>query len=145
MILDSRFPRIFVAFAISSYAFMVLSSIGIILVISGAGMCLAFSSWNATRNIGKASPSVRAEKSKKGLFATKSLMYGFVAFLQSCIAITLYSGLAGEYQSNSSMQLWLSSIFPPSQILMSNEALFATASLLGLLTVQFLPGQAFAV
>lgn len=144
MILASTDPRIFGGFAVSLYAFLVLSSLGIVLVIPGAGLCLTFSFRGLTRNFGKSPLTVPTERIDGGLFAGKNLRYGFIAFLQSSIVLTLYSGLTAEYESNSSMQLWLRSIFPPSQVLLSNEAIFITAGLLGLLIVQFLPGQAFA-
>ena len=144
VILAYTYPRIFGEFAVSLFGFLILSSLGIILVISGTGMSVVYSLDRLARNVQKNSSRVEAEGIDKGVFATKNLRYGFIAFLQSSVVLILYSGLAAEFQSNLSMQLWLRSIFPPSQFLLSNEAIFATAAYLGFLTVQFLPGQAFA-
>jgi hypothetical protein len=158
--LDSSYPNVFGASEISSYASITYASIGIVFVISGAGICKTY---YALRSPHRTDPALDTEKltsnhailsvreslqdygePRAGVLASTNLKFGLIAFIQSCIMLSLYSGLADEYHSNLSMRLWVSSIFSYGGLVLGWEAVLATAALLGLIVVQFLPGKALA-
>jgi hypothetical protein len=148
---------------IGSYLSTLLSSFGLIFVISGAGTCTAFSfirpvsedqemntsdliSASGALPNGKSShrETVKPRKSRIRIWSDPSTKFGLVAFVQSCIAIALYSGLADEYQSNIRMQLWIRTVFPSARYLLTWEAVLIASAVLGFLITRFLPGRALA-
>jgi len=158
--LDSSYPNLFGASEIGSYASMTYASIGLVFVISGAGI---WKTYYVLRSPHRNDPPLDTEKRtsndailsmrgslqgygepRAGILSSKNLNLGLIAFIQSCVMLSLYSGLADEYHSNLSMRLWVSSIFPYGGLVLSWEAVLATAALLGLIVVQFLPGKALA-
>jgi hypothetical protein len=64
-----------------------------------------------------------------------------VAFVQSLVLVTLYSGFVQEFESNLSMQTWVRSVFPVGQSVLNWESVLSLSVLLGLLLLQFLPGR----
>jgi hypothetical protein len=66
---------------------------------------------------------------------------GGVAFIQSLILVALYSGFVQEFESNSTMQIWVRSNFPIGQSLLNWEGVIVLSVVLGLLLLQFLPGR----
>jgi hypothetical protein len=159
--LDSGYPNLFGASEIGSYVSMVFASLGIVFVISGAGICQGYyalrpahrndsaldaedpSSNHAVLSIRESSLQGYGEL-RAGILSSKNLRLGLITFIQSCVMLSLYSGLADEYHSNLSMRLWVSSVFPYGGLVLSWEAVLATAALLGFIVVQFLPGKALA-
>jgi len=158
--LDSRYPYLFGASEISSYASITYASIGLVFVISGAGVCETYYALRSPhrnnspldtemRTSNDAILSIRESlqgygEPRAGILSSNDLKLGLIAFIQSCIMLSLYSGLADEYHSNLSMRIWVSSIFPYGGLVLSWEAVLATAALLGLIVIQFLPGKALA-
>ncbi len=139
---NTRYPKLLGAGEISSYSSLVLSSLGIIFAITGTGISLTYSSLNASRENDDRSRSDSVQA--RGALSSNNMKFGLIAFIQTCIAITLYSGLAEEYQSNSSMRAWIHSILPLGQVFLSGEFVLVFAALLGIAVVQFLPGQVLA-
>ncbi len=148
---------------IGSYLSILLPPLGLTLVISGVGNCTAFS---FTRPVNKGQDgntldpvsapgalpdgesslpeTVEPGESRLGILSDPSTKFGLAAFVQSCIAIALYSGLADEYQSNISMQEWIPSVFPFGRYLLTWEAVLIASAVLGLLITQFLPSRPLA-
>jgi hypothetical protein len=142
--LDSINPRLFVASEISSYSSLVLLSLGVILVISGTGISLTYYRFSSTHESGLKTSSQSYSEQETGVLRSTNLKYGLISFIQSSIAIALYSGLADECNSNPSMQEWIHSIFPLGQLFLGRECVLVVAGLMGLSIVHFLPGQALA-
>ncbi|MBO0888354.1 hypothetical protein J2P12_04555 [Candidatus Bathyarchaeota archaeon] len=146
---------------VNSYSSLFASAMGLTLVISGAGICTTSSIDvietgeeieqielekrdlvpNGTSS-SLASHQVRGRRS--GVTLGPSLRYGIIAFIQSCLAIAFYSGLAADYKSNLSMQIWVQASFPAGRFLLSWEAVLFVSALFGLAITQFAPGRAFA-
>jgi hypothetical protein len=161
VILYSLYPTLFGASEISFYLSMVLSTLGLTLVISGAGICLTYSIFrpvyegsviadteSVPMNRAVLSDDVTAlqdhEGPQAGIRSSYNMRFGLFAFIMSSVILVLYSGMADEYQSNSSMRKWVSSVFPYGQLVLSWEAVLVSAVFLGLIVVQFLPGRALA-
>jgi hypothetical protein len=161
VILDSRYPKLFGTSEISSYLSMVLSSLGLIFVISGSGICLSYSIFKPPYENQSMADSVDASTTRTtlsdresllqdygrrdvGILSSNNVKFGLIAFIQSCLALALFSGLVDEYQSNNSMRQWVSSIFPYGQLVLSWEAVLVASALFGFIVVQFIPGKALA-
>jgi len=148
---------------IGSYFSILLLPLGLILVTSGVGNCRAFSftlpvnekqernspvqvSARGTLPNGEISlrEAVEPGESRIGILSDPRTTFGLAAFVQSCVAIALYSGLADEYQSNISMQQWIRTVFPFGRYLLTWEAVLIASAVLGLLITQFLPGRPLA-
>jgi hypothetical protein len=142
--LDSIYPRLFGASEIGSYSSLVLLSLGVIFVISGIGISLTYYPFNSTHGSRGRALSQSYSEQATGILPSTNLRYGLISFIQSSIAIALYSGLADEYHSNPSMQEWIHAIIPLGQLLLGRECVLFVAGLMGLSIVQFLPGQALA-
>ena len=133
---------------------------GLILVISGAGICTASSIDDASigdeidvaelekpdviPNGNSLSDSQRVRERRSRISFRPSIWYGVITFVQSCIAIAFYSGLAVDYRSNVSMQQWVQVVFPAGRYLLSWEAVLFVSAVFGLVMTQFAPGRAFA-
>jgi hypothetical protein len=139
--LDSIYPKLFGVSEISSYSSLVLFSFGVIFVISGAGISMTYYPFSPTRRGRLRTSSQSYPEPETGILSSTNLKYGLISFIQSIIAIALYSGLADEYYSNPSMQEWIHANFPPGQLLLGRESVVVVAALLGLSIVQFLPAK----
>jgi hypothetical protein len=161
VILDSRYPKLFGTSEISSYLTMLLSSLGLIFVISGSGICMSYSIFkpiyekqgiadavdgSTTRTALSDRESRLQDYGKRdaGILSSNNVKFGLIAFIQSCLALALFSGLVDEYQSNNSMQQWVSSVFPYGQLVLSWEAVLVASALFGMIVVQFIPGKELA-
>jgi hypothetical protein len=69
---------------------------------------------------------------------------GAVAFVQSLVLVVLYSGFVQEYESNSTMQIWVRSNFPIAQSVLNWEGVLILSVFLGVLLLQFLPRRFFS-
>ena len=142
VILGTRYAKPFGAFTTNSYSSLVLLSLGVIFVISGTGISITYYS---TQTLENPVDSRKAYSTPDlGARPSTNLKYGLIAFVQSSIAIALYSGAADEFNSNPSMQEWIRATFPFGQLLLQRECVLIVAALMGLSIVQFLPGQALA-
>ncbi|HYY90439.1 MAG TPA: hypothetical protein VE955_00460 [Candidatus Dormibacteraeota bacterium] len=145
---------------LSSYSSLLASSIGLILMISGAGLCTTRSTddsiiggemgeaesekHDAMPNGGSSSLISQHVEGRPKISFGRTTRYGLIAFLESCLAIGFYSGLTDDYRSNVSMQQWVHAFFPAVRYLLSWEAVLLVSALLGLVMTQFVPGRAFA-
>lgn len=152
--LDYRYPKLFGTSEISTYLSTVLASLGLTFVISGSGICLSYSIFNPIYENIEVTDTVDLSRNwsalkehgrrHAGVLSSNNVKLGLVAFIQSSLALVLYSGLVDEYRSNISMQQWVSSIFPYGQFVLSWEAILVASALFGILVIQFLPGRALA-
>jgi hypothetical protein len=87
--------------------------------------------------------SSRSDGSAKGrrrIFGPGSKL-GSVAFVQSLVVVVLYAGFVQEYESNSTMQIWIRSNFPVGQSVLNWEGVLILSVSLASLLLQFLPGR----
>lgn len=143
--LHSDFPALFATSEIGAYLSILLNSLGLILLITGVGICLSFSVFDRT-DFKEASPD-RPRGVRNGFtgrLITRNFGFGLVVFFQSCVVLALYSGLVDEYQSNPSMQLWIRSNLPIGRYFLSLSTALVIAAALGLVVIQFLPERRFA-
>jgi hypothetical protein len=161
VILDSIYPKLFGTSEIGPYLSMVLSSLGIMLVMSGAGICVRYSIFRPVYERSRVPDTLDPSTDRSvlspvgsslegygeppvGILSSKNIRFGLIAFVQSCLVLALYSGLVDEYQSNVSMRHWVSSVFSYGQLVLSWEAVLVASTLLGIVVVQFLPGGALS-
>jgi hypothetical protein len=161
VIMDSIYPKLFGTSEIGPYLSMVLSSLGIMLAISGAGICISYSIFRPVYERSRMPDTLDPSRGRSvlsdrasslegyggqpvGILSSKNTRFGLMAFVQSCLVLALYSGLVDEYQSNVSMRQWVSSVFPYGQLVLSWEAVLVASALLGIVVVQFLPGRALS-
>lgn len=157
--LHSDFPGLFATSEIGAYLSILLNSLGLILVMTGVGICLSFSVFDRTdfkeASLAEEVPADRRASPNRprdvrnvftGGLITRNFGFGFglVVFFQSCVVLALYSGLVDEYQSNPSMQLWIRSNLPIGQYFLNLLTALVIAAALGLLVIQFLPERPFA-
>jgi len=79
-------------------------------------------------------------KGRRRIFGPGSKL-GRVAFVQSLVVVVLYAGFVQEYESNSTMQLWIRSNFPVGQSVLNWEGVLILSISLAFLLLQFLPGR----
>ncbi len=159
--LDFTYPKLFGTSEIGSYLSMALSAIGLVLIIDGAAICAVYrgsrTDYRDDQTIGEIDPSPELSDSQRptvaslnsnqlsrrrpSIVSSANVKNGLAAFVQGCILIVLYSGLADEYQSNVSMQQWLRSFFPAGKYFLNWEAVLLVSAVLGLIVTQFLPGR----
>ncbi len=159
--LRSTYPKLLGTSEIASYLSMALSAIGLILVIDGAAICAA--NWRSRVSYGdydiggyaepsggssdssrqSIMPSVpkRVSARQAGILSTPNVKNGLVTFVQGCVLVVLYSGLADEYESNASMQRWVRSVFPAGRYFLNWEAILVVSIVVALVVTQFLPGR----
>jgi hypothetical protein len=140
-VVDSRDPRFVGTFVTTAYYSIVMASLGEVLAIVGVGITLTYLSLGPRR---EGSRNRIGGAHGPEWFSSINLRYGLLAFAESCFAVALYSGLSDEYESNLSMQLWVRSSIPFGQFLLTAGGVLAVSALLGLVTVQFLPGRLLA-
>jgi hypothetical protein len=130
---------------LDSYSSLVLVPLGLLFVVSGAGLSLALRRPQPSPSSGQKSTDNEDDPVQLPLSARpisfNSLKLGVVAFFETLFIITLYAGVLDEYQSNLSMQDWVRRTLPTAQILLSYPALIILSGILALLAMQFLPGR----
>ena len=121
-----------------------MTSLGAVLAIVGIGLILEYLRPNSARKGNVMFGTLLGRGHLFGTLDSNNFRYGLLALCQSCIAVTLYSGLCDEYRSNPVMQQWVRSAFPLAQFLLTWDGLLAFSCVLGLVTVQFLPSGLLA-
>jgi len=144
VLFDREYARFLGPSETDSYLALSLTSIGLILVLIGAGICTV--PW--------ISPAPTEEKAlegytelanpARGSLPTTDMRRALFAFIQSTLIAALYTGLVEEYQSNLSMQQWVRLAFPTAKYVLNWETVLVLSTLLGLITTQFLPGRILA-
>lgn len=139
----------------SIYSQLSFGSIGVLLLICGAGTMIfavanreikletsmtssaddrsGFDSWQ----------SVVGFKEERKMFGPGSHL-GSIAFIQGLVSVALYAGFVQEYDSNFTLQLWVRSNFPVGQSVLNWESVMILSVSLSLLLLQFLPGRFFS-
>jgi hypothetical protein len=163
VILDAEYARLFGTSVAGSYLSLFMASLGLILVICGAGICkVSLTSTPVSEGKSMDTPDIRSRVSvqseqesplkghpgladaSSGILSTPNAKFGLVAFIESSAIAALYSGLVEEYQSNLSMQQWVRLVLPAGRYFLSWETVLVLSTLLGLITIQFLPGRILA-
>jgi hypothetical protein len=138
-ILRTDEPQVLGTSANVIYSALTLGALGALLLVSGGGT-IAFAFANRDSKLSNRSAS-RLETRHR--FGPGSRM-GAVAFIQSLVLVGLYSGFVQEFESNTTMQVWLRSNFPVGQSVLNWEGVLILSVLLGFLLLQFLPGRYFS-
>lgn len=121
------------------YSALTFGALGALLLISGGGtIVFGFASRESRQSIRIASPLETQQKLGPGSRISA------VAFIQSLVLVTLYSGFVQEFESNMTMQVWLRSNFPVGQSVLNWEGVLIFSVSLGFLLLQFLPGRYFS-
>jgi hypothetical protein len=152
-ILRTDFPEALGPFVDSVYSSLSFGAVGIILLICGGGTItyaivqrksnhlqpLRSERDNSSSILG----GLEAHTRTRGMFGASSRI-GALAFVQSLVLVVLYSGFVQEFESNTTMQIWLQSNFPVGQSVLNWESVLILAIFLGLLLLLFLPGRYFS-
>jgi hypothetical protein len=145
-------PQVLGAWGRSIYSPLAFGSIGVVLLICGVGtitFALVHHETNLENRIASSADehsdvdSSRTDGSAKGrrwIFCPGSKM-GSVAFIQGLVLVVLYAGFVQEYESNSTMQIWIRSNFPVGQSVLNWEGVLILSVSQALLLLQFLPGR----
>jgi hypothetical protein len=142
-----------VPFVDSVYSSLSFGAVGVILLICGSGTI----TFTISQRDSKQSRSMRSEidnsastlgdrdvhTGTRGTLGASSRI-GAVAFFQSLVLVILYSGFVQEFESNTTMQIWLQSNFPVGQSVLNWEGVLILAVFLGIVLLQFLPGRYFS-
>src|SRR5207247_10581521 len=144
LLLDREYARFLATSETYSYLTLSLTSIVLILVLIGAGICRV--PWISTApNEEKALEGYKElANPARGSRPTSDMRRALLAFIQSTLIAALYTGLVEEYQSNLSMQQWVRLAFPTAKYILNWETVLVLSTLLGLITTQFLPGRILA-
>lgn len=134
------------------YSPLTFGSIGVLLLICGAGMVMFALTNRETRleNSMTSSTDEHSElhsprgaddlKGRRSVFGPGSKL-GIVAFVQGLVLVALYAGFVQEYESNFTLQIWVRSIFAVGQSVLNWESVMILSVVQGLLLLQFLPGR----
>jgi len=145
-------PQALGAWGQSIYSPLGFGSIGVLLLICGVGtiiFALVHHQTSLENRIASSADehseidSSRSDESAKGrrlIFGPGSKL-GSVAFIQSLVLVVLYAGFVQEYESNSTMQIWIRSNFPVGQSVLNWDGVLILSVSLALLLLQFLPGR----
>lgn len=154
-ILGTNYPH---ALGLSSnvvYSSLTFGALGILLLICGGGTLAFALAHNESKTSNSAPSSIDgpsridaiedalSENQTQRMFGQGSRTGG-VAFVQSLVLVALCSGFVQEFESNSTMQIWVRSNIPVGQSLLNWEAVILLSVLLGFLLLQFLPGRFFS-
>ena len=144
VLLDREYARFLGPSETDSYLALSLTSIGLILVLIGAGICTV--PWISTAPTEEKALEGYTELANpaRGSLPTTDMRRALFAFIQSTLIAALYTGLVEEYQSNLSMQQWVRLAFPTAKYILNWETVLVLSTLLGLITTQFLPGRILA-
>src|SRR6266487_2102656 len=144
VLLDREYTRFLGPSETDSYLTLSLTSIGLILVLIGAGICTVPSVSIAPTEEKALEGYTELAKPSTRTLPTSDVRRTLFAFIQSSIIAALYIGLVEEYQSNLSMQHWVRLVFPTAKYILNWETVLVLSTLLGLITTQFLPGRLLA-
>jgi len=145
-------PQALGAWGQSIYSPLAFGSIGVLLSICGVGTIIFALVHHETILENRIASSAdehsevdssRSDGSAKGgrwIFGPGSNL-GSVAFIQSLVLVVLYAGFVQEYESNSTMQIWIRSNFPVGHSVLNWEGVLILSVSLALLLLQFLPGR----
>jgi hypothetical protein len=145
-------PQALDAWGRSIYFPLAFGSIGVLLLICGVGSTIFALLHHETGLANRVASSAdehseldssRSDESAKGrgwILGPGSKL-GSVAFVQSLILVVLYAGFVQEYESNSTMQIWIRSNFPVGQSVLNWEGVLILSVNLALMLLQFLPGR----
>ena len=140
------------AWAQAIYSPLSFGSIGVLLLICGAGTIMFAVTNRETELADSITPSadersgldsrqsVEDLKERRKMFGPGSKL-GVVAFIQGLVLVALYAGFAQEYDSNFTLQIWVRSNFPVGQSVLNWESVLILSVSLALLLLQFLPGR----
>ncbi len=145
-------PQSLGAWGQAIYSPLSFGSIGVLLLICGVGTVM-FALANRETKLENSmasstdehsevdSPkSMEGPKGRRRMFGPGSKLCS-VAFVQSLVLVVLYAGFVQEYESNSTMQIWIRSNFPVGQSVLNWEGVLILSGSLALLLLQFLPGR----
>jgi hypothetical protein len=146
-------PEVLGPFSDAVYSSLAFGAVGIILLICGGGT-ITFAIAHRKSNHSQPLRSERDNSSSilggievhtetRGMFGASSRI-GALAFVQSLVLVVLYSGFVQEFESNTTMQIWLQSNLPVGQSVLNWESVLILAIFLGLLLLLFLPGRYFS-
>jgi len=144
VLLDREYTRILGPSETDSYLTLFLTSIGLILALIGTGICGVPSIPTAPTEEKALEGYAELANPSRGALPTSDMRRTLFAFIQSSIIAALYTGLVEEYQSNLSMQQWVRLAFPTAKYILNWETVLVLSTLLGLITIQFLPGRLLA-
>jgi hypothetical protein len=145
-------PQALGAWGQSIYSPLAFGSIGVLLLICGIGtitFALLHHETDLENRLASSadehsdvdsSRSDGSAKRRRLIFGPSSNL-GSVAFIQSLVLVVLYAGFVQEYESNSTMQIWIRSNFPVGQSVLNWEGVLILSVSLALLLLQFLPGR----
>jgi hypothetical protein len=145
-------PQALGAWGQSIYSPLAFGSIGVLLLIYGIGtitFALAHYETDLENRLASSADehsevdSSRSDGSAKRRrrILDPSSKLGSVAFIQSLVLVVLYAGFVQEYESNSTMQIWIRSNFPVGQSVLNWGGVLILSVSLALLLLQFLPGR----
>ncbi len=138
-ILRTDEPQVLGMLANVVYSTLTFGALGALLLVSGGGtIAFVLAHRDPRLSNGTASPLQTQRMSGPGS------RIGAVAFIQSLLLVGLYSGYVQEFESNTTMQVWLRSNFPVGQSVLNWEGVLILSVLLGFLLLQFLPGRYFS-
>jgi hypothetical protein len=138
-ILRTDEPQVLGTSANVIYSALTFEALGALLIVSGGGT-IAFAFTNRDSKLSNRSAS---RHETQPMFRPRSRM-GAVAFIQSLVLVGLYSGFVQEFESNTTMQVWLRSNLPLGQSVLNWEGVMILSVLFGFLLLQFLPGRYFS-
>ena len=152
-IIRTDVPEALGPFVDSVYSSLSFGAVGIILLICGGGTI----TFAIAQRESKQSKPIRSDVDNsaitlgdrevytetRGMLSASSRI-GAVAFFQSLLLVVLYSGFVQEFESNTTMQIWLQSNFPAGQSVLNWEGVLVLAVFLGIVLLQFLPGRYFS-
>jgi hypothetical protein len=135
------------------YSSLAFGAVGILLLICGGGtitFAIAQRKSNQSQplrsereNSSSILGSIEAHTETRGTFGASSRI-GALAFVQGLVLVVLYSGFVQEFESNTTMQIWLQSNFPVGQSVLNWEGVLVLAVFIGIVLLQFLPGRYFS-
>jgi len=144
ILLDREYKRFLGPSETDSYLTLFLASIGLILVLVGAGICTVPSISTAPTEEKALEGYPELAKPSRRILPMSNMRFALFAFIQSLVISALYAGLVEEYQSNLTMQQWVRLVFPTAKYILNGETVLVLSTLLGLITAQFLPGRLLA-
>src|SRR6266571_5353129 len=144
ILLDLEYKRFLGPSETDSYLTLFLASIGLILVLVGAGICTVSSISTAPTEEKALEGYPELAKPSRRILPMSNMRFALFAFIQSFVISALYAGLVEEYQSNLTMQQWVRLVFPTAKYILNGETVLVLSTLLGLITAQFLPGRLLA-
>jgi len=144
VLLDREYTRFLGPSETDSYLTLFLTSIGLILVLIGAGICAVPSISTAPTEGKSVEGYAELASPTRGALPRSDIRWALFAFIQSSVISALYAGLVEEYQSNLGMQQWVRLAYPAANYILNGETVLVLSTLLGLITAQFLPGRLLA-